>query len=54
MGTGAYRKHADTSWVKIDRVRIYNSAQHMLERLAADPVPNGTCPIDYYEQLADE
>jgi len=51
MGTGAYRKHADTSAVKIAQVRIFSSAHHMLQFLAADLVPNNTDPIKFYKDL---
>ena len=51
MGTGTYRKHADTSAVKIAQVRIFSSAHHMLKFLAADLVPNCTDPIKFYTDL---
>jgi hypothetical protein len=51
MGTGAYRKHADTSAVKIAQVRIFSSAHHMLNFLAADLVPNNTDPTQFYKDL---
>ena len=47
MGTGAYRKHADTSAVKIAQVRIFCSAHHMLKFLAANLVPNNTDPTKF-------
>ena len=55
MGTGAYRKHADTSAVKIAQVRIFSSAHQMLKSgevvVAADLVPNCTDPMKFYEDL---
>ena len=50
MGTGAYRKHADTSAVKIAQVRIFSSAHHMLKFLAADLVSNND-PTMFYTDL---
>ena len=51
MGTGTYRKHAATAAVKIAQVRIFSSAHHMLQFLAADLVPNCTEPIKFYTDL---
>lgn len=51
VGTGTYRKHAITSAVKIAQVRIFSSAHHMLQFLAADLVPNCTEPIKFYTDL---
>mgnify|MGYP003325122294 CR=1 FL=1 len=51
MGTGTYRKHAATVAVKIAQVRIFISAHHMLQFLAADLVPNCTDPIKFYIDL---
>ena len=51
MGTGTYRKHADTSSVKIAQVRIFSSAYHMLQFVAADLVLNCSAPIEYYKKL---
>ena len=48
MGTCTYRKHAKTLAVKIAQVRIFSSAWHMLEFLAADLLPNCTNPIKFY------
>ena len=51
MGTGTYRKHANTSAVKIAQVIIFSSAYSMLQCLAADLVPNCTEPIKFYKDL---
>ena len=48
MGTGTYRKHAKTLAVQIAQVRIFCSAWHMLEFLAADLMPNCINPIKFY------
>ena len=51
MGTGTYRKHAETSAVKIAQVRNFSSAHHMLKCLAADLVPDNTDPAKFYTDL---
>ena len=52
MGTGAYRKYAKTSLVKIAQVYIFSSAHHMLKVVvAADLVPNCADPIKFYIDL---
>lgn len=51
MGTGKYRKHAATLAMSIAQVRIFSSAYHMMQFLAADLVPNCTDPIKFYEDL---
>ena len=55
MGTGKYRKHAQTLAVKIAQVRIFSSVHHMLQSgqvvAAEDLVPNCTDPIKFYNDL---
>ena len=51
MGTGTYRKHADTSAVKIAQVRIFSSAHHMLHFFVADLLPNCGDPVKFYIDL---
>ena len=51
MGTGTRRKHAKTSVVKIAQVRIFSSAFHMLDFLAADLLPDSTDPTKFYTDL---
>ena len=51
LGTGAYRKYAAMSSMKIAQVRIFSSAYHMLTCLDADLLPTCPDPIGFYKNL---